>query len=285
MAEVALGTPAAPAAPPPAPPAAAPSAPAGETPAAAAETPQTPAGETPAKPEDSEADRQRRHRRQLNTAYRKAAEAQARAELAERQLNDWRQQQQAPADPSAPVAPRLEAFKTLEEYTAAVEQYTEKRAKYESERAVKDLQTRQQGETQKQARARLTEQWETMTERGESKYADFSDVVGEVTPDTVFGAAMMSLENGEEVAYHFGKNMKDAERIAKLPAFQQILEIGRISERLAAAPKKPPTPSQAPAPINPVTGAAPASADIPSEEDDMRTWIRKRNKQLGRKTG
>lgn len=281
MAEVAPVAPAAPAAP-PAPPAAAPSAPAGETPAAAAETPQSPAGETPAKTEETEADRQRRHRRQLNTAYRKEAEARARAELAERQLNEFRQSQHQPADPAAPLAPRLEAFKTLEEYQAAIEQYTEKKAKYESEKAVKDLQTRQQGETQKQARARLAEQWETMTERGADKYPDFSDVVGEVTPDSVFGAAMMSLENGDEVAYHFGKNMKEAERIAKLPAFQQILEIGRLSERLAAAPAKPPTPSKAPAPINPVTGASPVASNAPSEQDDMKEWVRKRNIQLGR---
>ena len=268
---VTTAAPAAPATPPPAAPAPAEGAP----PAAQNTAEQAPAtapeGEKPDTDQDPEKRGKSRYERRLDRAYKRAAEQQARAEFYEKQLNETKAKAAPEADPSAP---RLEQFDDIEKYAQA-------KAKHEADKAIRDHQTKQQTEAQKQAQTKLTESWEGAVERGAGKYPDFEEVVGELQPNTPWAAAVMQVENGDEVAYHLGKNLKEARRIASLPQFSQILEIGRLSAKIAAEPPKPKTPSKAPAPITPLTGASPAaSSATPSDDDDLKTWMAKRNKQV-----
>lgn len=273
MSEAQIAAPEAPVAPPPA----APATPAAESADNAA---QNTAEQAPASQEGSEqkpnTDEQpdkrqsRRFERRLDKAYRRAAEAEAKAALFEKQLAEFRQTQQ-PVDPGAP---RLESFKDIEEYAAA-------KAKYESERVLKEHQAKQQAETQKQQQARLVEEWESKTSRAESKYDDFDEVVGELQPTTPWAMAVMEAENAEDVAYYLGKHLDLARKIAAMSPVSQIREIGKIEAKLLAdPPTKPKTPSKAPAPITPLKGNAPVATDVPSENDDMDAWVRKRNKQV-----
>lgn len=233
-----------------------------------------PEGEKPDTGQDPEKRREsRRFERRLDKAYKRAAEAQARADLLEKQLNEFRTTQQAVNKPADPAAPKLEQFSDIEEYARAL-------AKHESDKAVREFQSRQQGETQKQYNARIAEGWESKAERGGGKYEDFDEVVGDIKPTTPWAMALMEADNGDEIAYYLGKNMKEAERIAKLPPLSQIREIGRLEAKLAAEPPKPKTPSKAPAPIEPLKGAAPVVTDIPSDGDDIGAWIKKRSKQV-----
>jgi hypothetical protein len=265
--EVVAAAPAAPAAAP----ATAPTAPpAGETPAAAAaETPAVPPGEKPAAPDDDPAKQDRaRHRRQLNTAYRKAAEAQARADLLQKQIEELR-----PKAPATTATPRLEDFKDIEEYATA-------KAKHEAEKAVQEHQAKQQSESQKQAQAKLIEQWEEKVDAAADKYPDWTEVVGEVKPTRPWAIAAMEADNGPDILYHLGKNLDEARRINSLSPTAQIREIGKLEVKLAAEAPKPKAPSRAPAPITPLAGTAPVASDVPSDQDDIKTWMRKRNKQV-----
>ena len=90
----------------------------------------------------------------------------------------------------------------------------------------------------------------------------------------------VEAENAEDVAYYLGKNPKEAERIVSLPTLSQVREIGKLEAKLLAEPAKPKTPSKAPAPITPLTGAAPVTTDVPSENDEIGTWIKRRSKQV-----
>jgi hypothetical protein len=106
-------------------------------------------------------------------------------------------------------------------------------------------------------------------------------VVGKIEPTSPLTVAIMKAENGHDIAYHLGKNLKEAQRIAALDPVSQIFELGRIAAKLSAEPEKPKMPSKAPAPITPLTGATPTAATAePSENDDTATWIKKRQKQV-----
>ena len=217
----------------------------------------------------------RRFERRMDKAVRRAAEAQARAELLEKELAKARQSGPAEADPAAP---RIDQFNDVEAYAAA-------REKYAASKALKDHQTKQQTEAQKQATAKLVESWEEKVERASEKYEDFQAVVGDIQPTTPWAIAGMQTENGSDVFYHLGKNMAEARRIAGLPPVMQILEIGRLSQKLADAPAKPKTPSKAPAPITPVTGAStPSSKSIYDPNLPYDDFVKLRNKELGRKS-
>ena len=259
----------------PAAPVAAPETPApaeGSTPAPQADSATAPPGEVQApttaeQPENAQKGKNR-YERKLNRLYRDAAEAKAERDLFKRQLEELKPKSSDPGEP------KLENFSDIEEFRKAT-------AKYASDQAVKEHTAKQQAETQKQAQARLISEWEEKTAK--AKYEDFDEVVGEITPTTPWATALMHAENGDEIAYHLGKNLKDARRIAALPPVLQILEIGKLGATLAATPQTPKTPSRAPAPITPLSGTGSANTDVPSEQDDMRTWLAKRNKQLGRR--
>ena len=238
------------------------------TPAAPEANPDTPEAESKRN--------QRRLDRKIDKAYRQRAEAQARAEFLEKQLVEARAAQ-APAK-AAEGEPKLADFDyDPEKYAAAKAEYATKKA--ETELATKQRTAAQQAEHQ-----RLVSAWDAKVDRAEGKYDDFTEVVGDLQPNSPFVAAIMEADNGEDIAYHLGKNPKEAERIAKLPPLSQIREIGKLEAKLAATPEKPKAPSKAPAPIAPLTGTTPAASASPSERDDMRDWMRKRQKQVHGRT-
>lgn len=120
-------------------------------------------------------------------------------------------------------------------------------------------------------------------------YPDYDDVVGK--PFEEGGPAISDLmadairmeNNGTDIAYYLGKNVKESVRIAKLSPVQQAIEIGKLAVSLASkAPVK--KVSSAPEPIRPISGSAPATlkygVDDPRSDKTMThaEWIKARNK-------
>ena len=218
-------------------------------------------------PEEAEKRREsRRFERKIDKLHRQAAEARARAELAESQLKA-RETTAKPADTGAPK---------LEQFDYDPEKYAKAYAEHEKKLAEKEWEGRQRTAEQTKQREKLLTSWEEKAEQGRDKYDDFDTIVGELQPTGPLIMAIMKAE--PDVAYFLGKNQKEAERIAALEPIDQILEIGRLGAKLAAEPEKPKAPSKAPAPIKPLSGAGSHATDVPSEDDDTATWIKKRNK-------
>ena len=264
-----VAAPAAPVAPPPA-------APAGSGPAPAqnlAETaPATPKGNetTPDTPDQAEKRGTSRFERKIGRLHREAAEAKAERDLLRKQLDEVRKPAASPDD-KAP---------TLAQFDYDPEKYADAKAEYAKKQAVKEHETKQRTESVRQEHQRLSARWEETVERGSEKYDDFEEKVGRIQPGTPFTDAIIEAENSEDVAHYLGSHPEEIKRIVQLSPRQQIREIGKLEAKLLATPQKPQTPSKAPAPIAPLAGNSAPSNDAPSEKDDMRTWIRKRNKQV-----
>ena len=215
-----------------------------------AKPPATEAAATPPEPEtdpgkettgkDPEKRSQRSVERRIDRLTKRAAEDRERAQALARELEALRQVK-APA----PDEPRMDQFQDIEEYAKAREKWAVNRA------------IREQDKTRRQAialqrTAELTKQWETRASIGASKYEDFDEIVGDLKPNSAWSVAMMQEENSEEIAYHLGKNIKEAQRIARLDPYAQVREIAKLSIKLAT-PEAPKKPSKAPPPITPVT--------------------------------
>ena len=232
--------------------------------------PATPEGEKPEEvtPEQAAKRRQNRLDRKLDKAYRQKAEAQARAEFLEKRV----------AELERPKAPEGEP--KLEQFDYDPEKYATAKAEYAKTQAAKELETKQKAETAKQAQAKLLTAWEEKVTRAEDKYDDWQEKVGELQPTNALISAIMEADNGEDVAYYLGTHPKEAQRLAQLSPLSQVREIGKLEAKLASTPEKPKAPSKAPAPITPLKGVAATAAPEPSESDDMKTWMRKRQKQV-----
>lgn len=234
-------------------------------------TPPKTEGDTPKEevtPEQAAKREGRRFERRLDKAYKQRAEAQARADLLEKRL----------AELEKPKAPEGEP--KLEQFDYDPEKYAAAKAEYAKSQATKDFEAKQRADAGKQSQQKLISAWEEKVERGMDKYDDWQDVVGDLQPTNAVLSAIMEAENGEDIAHYLGKNSKEAKRIAELPVVSQIREIGKLEAKLLSEPVKPKAPSKAPAPITPLTGAASVSSDQPSDQDDMRSWMRKRQKQV-----
>lgn len=91
------------------------------------------------------------------------------------------------------------------------------------------------------------------------KYSDFDRVIGSedlhITKNMVI--VMVDTDDPGAIAYHLGKNKREAERIAKLSPIAQAREIGKIEEKLSSAAQRQPVKktTDAPAPIDPVKGS------------------------------
>jgi hypothetical protein len=215
-----------------------------------------------------------RFERRLDRAYRREAEAKARADHAEKRIAEL-EAKFAPKEQSSEGEPKLEQFDDIEKYAQA-------KADFKAKQALKTHEEKQAQERAKASQSQISKSWEERVETASSKYDDWEDVVGEMKPTNPLSVAIMSSDNGEDVAYHLGKNLKEATRIASLDPLRQVLAIGQLSAKLSLDPPKPKQPSKAPAPITPVSGKEVASEEL-SDKDEMKDFIRKREKQLGRR--
>lgn len=135
----------------------------------------------------------------------------------------------------------------------AREQYASDEAYVEALAAQKAEALIAQREAQRQ-QAQMLESYHEREEEARGKYDDFEQVAynPRVPITEVMAQTIQASDIGPEVAYYLGTNIKEADRIARLPPILQAKEIGKIEVKLSSAPPVQRTTS-APAPISPVT--------------------------------
>ena len=216
-----------------------------------------------------EKDATRRFERRIDRAHRQRAEALARADQLEQRL--------ALLEQAQPVVstnkPRASDFTDIEDFEKAID-------KFAREEAVKEYETKQRNDANKSAQLRLSQQWEEKVSRGVSKYDDWDEVVGDLKPTIAMNVALMEEENGEDIAHHLGKNRKEVDRIMSLSPGAQFREIGKLSVRLSQKVAEPKTPSKAPPPIAPITGAAAVSDDSIKPSQPFEEYMKIGNKMF-----
>ena len=156
-----------------------------------------------------------------------------------RERRSWeRERPKAPAAPAEPVS--QDKFESVEAYAEALA-------------AQKAEQLLQQRELERQ-QAAVVESYHEKEEQAREKYDDFEQVAynPKLPITAVMADTIRASEVGPDVAYYLGTNVKETERIARLPPILQAKEIGKIEAKLADNPPIKRTTS-APAPIRPVT--------------------------------
>ena len=221
-------------------------------------------------PEQAAKRESRRFERRMANVLRREAEAKARANILEKQLEEARQAQARPAESGAP---RLEDFTDIEDFRKAVE-------KHAYERGLKESETKRQQDATKREKEALVAKWEKKVDKGADKYDDFAEKVGELNPAAPWAYAIMEADNGDDIAYYLGTHLDEARSILSLPPADQIRAIGRLEAKLAAEPPKQQMPSKAPAPIKPVGGKSGGANDMPQDTDDIKTWMKKEHARV-----
>jgi hypothetical protein len=222
-------------------------------------------GDSAQSDEQPEEEPQRRNRRsaqeRISQITAQKNEALARAEAAERRLQEieqrWQQHQPDPdlefTDPAAWNAQMIE--QTLDQREARQLQ-AQRRAAYD--------------ETMRAHVATLMAKAEVV----KSELTDFDEVVTDDLPISDFGIEFVGTsEHGPQVAYYLGKNRQEARRIASLSPAQQGAALARIEARISSKPAKRVT--QAPPPPRAIsTGGGVGNFDASSAGvDDFKKMI------------
>jgi hypothetical protein len=170
---------------------------------------------------------------------------------------------QAPVQEKPKGKPLAKDFQDVDAFIDAVTDW-----KLE-QREVAKRQEAQEREPKERAQQSAQEFSRSLTEKlsdGAEKYPDFEEVV--FSDDVPFTdpmvAAIHESASPRDLAYHLATHMDDLRRIAKLPATRQVIELGKIEDKLAAPPK----PSGAPVPIVPSGGN---SAGVKKDYSQMST--------------
>jgi hypothetical protein len=159
----------------------------------------------------------------------------------DREQRKWeRQRAQQPVGEQPRQPPSAEQFESTEAYAEALA-------------VQKAEQLLAQREMHKQ-HTELLEAYHDREEQAREKYDDFEQVAynPKLPITTVMADTIRASDVGPEVAYYLGTNVKETERIARLPPILQAKEIGKIEAKLADNPPVKRSTS-APAPITPVT--------------------------------
>lgn len=133
------------------------------------------------------------------------------------------------------------------------------------------------------AKKRTAEAVSTFTEKAEDateKYPDYMRVVTD--PRVPFSEEMIEFfaesDVGVDLAYELAKDPEKVTAIRRMSPLKAGRELARLEGELKAKPKA--NPSKAPEPIRPVgTRGAPSSSALPSDEDDIATWMAKERKR------
>jgi hypothetical protein len=158
--------------------------------------------------------------------------------------------------------PVREQYETPDEYAKALSQWSTKRALSEYQAA-----QRQQAEQERAATEfqKVLSDWHSAKSKAIEKYPDYESVAE--NPDIAVaqhvGMALLNVPNGHDVLYWLGRHPTEASRISGLQPPLAVLEVGRLSERLAL----PAPTSKAPAPTKPLAGHSNAADRVAPEDD------------------
>lgn len=136
---------------------------------------------------------------------------------------------------------------------------------------------------------RFNEACNDIVDTGKQEFKDWDEaiknlgLVGAIGPDvsTEFLETAIELKEPHKILHYLGKNLEEAEKIAKMPPKKMAMEMARVEAQINA-PKTVVAPpiSSAPAPVVPVTGAA--KGGTPSIDDpslSMDDFVALRQKQ------
>jgi hypothetical protein len=214
----------------------------------------------------------------------KETEARLYREFAERSERSSRPE----PEPKNDAEPKRDDFDTYEDYTRALARYEARQASLE-EVANRERTRGEQDRLARRERAQTAfrQQLAELIEEDEDAEALIADVR---LPEAALDAIAES-DFGARVALHLAKHPEEQKRIAGLTPARQAAAIGRIEASLEAQARKPrdgeskdgaeKQSSKAPEPIAPVGGrGASAESALPSDKDDIETWLRKERARM-----
>ena len=172
------------------------------------------------------------------------------------------------------VKPQVDGKPTLEQFDYDDEQYQEALIDWKVNQKAAEITQQQQEQLKKQEQSQVISDFNARALEFAKGKTDFNDALAAIpTLNPLVLDSLMAMDNGPEVAYFLGNHLDVADQLASLNPVNGGIKLGELSHKLRSSKPKI---SNAPDPIEPVTGGAAIEtsidAEIPIEE-----WMSKFN--------
>lgn len=215
-----------------------------------------------------------------------------------RELKAYYEGRESVAKPEAPKAeaPKAEDKMPVRDDFPDWDTFSEEKSAWVARKAVREENEKIAKERKDREAAQARDQrMDDFRKKTRERFADIEqriEAIADVELSADVADVIAESEFGPDILNHFIEKRDDLERISKLSPQAAAREIGRLEARFESAAKKPettaepPKQSAAPPPITPVSGGKTAAATAgPSDKDDIKTWMQKRNAEVAAKRG
>ena len=222
--------------------------------------------------------------KRLDELTRQREDAERRAERLLAIVEGMKQQPEAQAPPEL-VRPSRDDYSDQAQYEDAFMAFAVENAKLSAKTEVESMTKaakEQAARIDMEARNRVVQEaYAQRVVATKAKYADFSEVAEspEVQIPIAVVHAIVQAEDGPELQYYFGKNPDEAKRLLALPPPIQLVELGKISMKLASPTAPKPVLSNAPPPPKALK-PGPAEVPIDPSTESMEAYVSRRKKEL-----
>lgn len=230
------------------------------------------------------------------TAEGRIAELTNQLKAQKEEFERWKTQQATPAAPSAAPAEKKPESATgeplLRDYVAklkADETYEDAQQAWLRDHKRWDREQDKAESAQRETEARTQEKQAKTQEKiakAHEKYEDFGDLMTKPIPATLQPALLEFIEEFDDLGAirELLSNPEELQRVSQLSKARQLVELGKIDDRLSKPEPKPTTPpvSKAPAPIRNIGGGGSDANENPYEAKTFEEFERAREKQRKR---
>lgn len=172
---------------------------------------------------------------------------------------------QPTSQPQQPTGPQLA------DYGGDVEAYT--KAVVAADRQQREQEARQA--RQQQENLQISQTAQTLYSRAEKVDGFDREVFDELPISDAATQALLVSDKAPELMAFFCANPSEALRIHSLPHARQLLELGKLEDKIQVA-----KPSKAPAPIKALGAKSTADSSLPSDQDSIDEWMRKERERM-----
>lgn len=214
-------------------------------------------------------------RKRLDKIVWQREEEKRRGDYWEAEAKKLKAPKETPAEVIDPGKPNVNdpKWKSYDEFTEAL-------AEWKVEQRIQKAHQEFTQRTEKERRQEALNTFKERSEKVKDKYPDYDDLFENATISQAMADPIMDSEAGPEIVVYLSKNPEIAKTISKLSPIAAAREIGKIEAKLDDL-LQPKTVTDAKPPIKPVKPKGEVTSGL-DDSLDIKTWMRNRNKQLGR---
>lgn len=172
---------------------------------------------------------------------------------------------------------------------STTEDYLDARAEWIADRKIEaklsELERNQTANEEAKNRNKAISDWQGRAEKAAAKHSDYDEAlenVDHIKIPPMTQTAIMESEVGAEIAYYLAKHPDELEKIVNLKPHAALMALGRIESKLTDTIEAKKATTKVPEPISPLRGKSGAVNVGYNPDDDYKTFLHKRNIELGR---